>query len=137
MENKFVELLQKNKTTPYQVSKATGIAQSTLSDWKLGKSIPKYDKLEKIAQYFNVSVDYLLGKTDIKEKTPAYSDGDKDIADSLAHYMEALEKQDGLMFDGEPLDDESKELLLISLKNTMELARKMADKRMSDITDKK
>ena len=122
--------------SPNGLCKAIGLSNATATRWKNG-SIPNNSTLLKISKYLNVPVDYLLGKTDIKEKTPAYSDGDKDIADSLAHYMEALEKQDGLMFDGEPLDDESKELLLISLKNTMELARKMADKRMSDITDKK
>ena len=32
----------------------------TLSDWKRGKSVPKSDKMRKIAEYLNVSVDYLM-----------------------------------------------------------------------------
>lgn len=55
----FVELLQKNNMTAYQVCKATGIAPATISDWKNGKSTPKQDKLKKIADLFGVSLDYL------------------------------------------------------------------------------
>ena len=62
MYKKFVELLQKNHTTAYQVSKATGISQSTLSDWKTGRATPKADKLCKIAEYFDVTIDYFVKK---------------------------------------------------------------------------
>ncbi len=60
MYSKFVELLQKANVTPYQVSKATGISQSTLSDWKTGRAKPKADKLLQLAEYFGVTVDYFL-----------------------------------------------------------------------------
>lgn len=42
------------------VARATGISDMTLSDWKRGKSVPKSDKIRKIAEYLNVSVDYLM-----------------------------------------------------------------------------
>ena len=58
----FAQLLEKKGVTPYQVSKATGVAQSSLSDWKNGKSKPKFDTMKKIADYFGVTVDYLLGE---------------------------------------------------------------------------
>lgn len=57
----FSTLLQKHGVTPYKVSKETGIPQSTLSDWKRGISTPKNDKLQKIADYFGVSLAYLMG----------------------------------------------------------------------------
>lgn len=57
---KFIELLTKSGKTPYQVGKDTGIAQSTLSEWKSGKSKPKADKLKILADYFGVTVDYFL-----------------------------------------------------------------------------
>ncbi len=60
MYKKFVELLQKRGLTPYQVSKATGISQATLSDWKRGKAKPKADKLLTLAEFFGVSVEYFL-----------------------------------------------------------------------------
>lgn len=58
--NNFKRLLKQNCVTPYQVAKATGISQSTLSDWKTGRAKPKVDKLLKLAEYFGVTVDYFL-----------------------------------------------------------------------------
>ena len=60
MYKKFRKLLEKTHKTPYLVSKDTGIAQSTLSDWKLGKSTPKVDKIKILAEYFGVSIEYFL-----------------------------------------------------------------------------
>ena len=52
----FSKLLKENKVSPYEVSRATGISQATLSGWKSGRSQPKIDKLQKIAKYFDVPV---------------------------------------------------------------------------------
>lgn len=60
MYENFSKLLQLKGVTPYKVSKETGVSQSTLSDWKRGLSTPKQDKLQKIADYFNVSLEYLM-----------------------------------------------------------------------------
>ena len=60
MYEKFSTLLEQKQVTPYRVSKETGISESTLSDWKLGKCQPKVDKLIKIANYFGVDVTYFL-----------------------------------------------------------------------------
>ena len=60
MYSVFEMLCEKNGVTPYKVGKETKIATSTLSDWKNGKSTPKQDKLKLIADYFGVSVDYLM-----------------------------------------------------------------------------
>lgn len=56
----FEELLQKHGVSTYKVSKETGIAQSVFSSWKNGISTPKQDKMQKIADYFNVSLEYLM-----------------------------------------------------------------------------
>ena len=58
---KFDELLRAHGTSVYRVSKATGISASTFTDWKNGRSTPKADKLARIADYFGVSLDELLG----------------------------------------------------------------------------
>ena len=42
------------------VAKATNIGKSTFSDWKSGRSIPKQDKMQRIASYFGVPIDILL-----------------------------------------------------------------------------
>ncbi len=55
----FERLCQERGVTPYKVSQATGISRTTFSDWKKGTYQLKMDKLQKIADYFDVSVEYL------------------------------------------------------------------------------
>ena len=65
---RFEALLYQYNTTVYRVSKETGIAPSTFSDWKSGRSTPKADKLRRIADHFGISIDSLYG-SEIGEKT--------------------------------------------------------------------
>lgn len=66
----FEKLLKEKGLTAYKISKETGIGRSTFTDWKNGRSIPGTDKLIKIAECLDVSVEYLkTGKeTSNKEK---------------------------------------------------------------------
>jgi len=48
------------------VSAATGISEGNLGDWMRGRSRPAADSLVKLADYFDCSIDYLVGR---KEKT--------------------------------------------------------------------
>ena len=58
---RFEALLKSHGTSVYRLAKATGISNSTFTDWKNGRSTPKADKLKHIADYFSVPVDYLIG----------------------------------------------------------------------------
>lgn len=60
MYKNFEKLLMLNHCKAADVAKATGIARSTLSEWKSGLSTPNAAKLQKIAAYFGVTVDYLM-----------------------------------------------------------------------------
>ena len=55
----YCKLRDKRGLKDADVVKATGITKSTFSDWKSGRSKPKQDKLQKIADFFEVSLDYL------------------------------------------------------------------------------
>ncbi len=57
----FDAILKKRGVTAYRVAKETGISTVTLTEWKNGKSQPKYDKLTKIAAFLACSVDELTG----------------------------------------------------------------------------
>ena len=63
----FVNILQEKDITPYRIAKETGISQGLMSRYKNGKKTPSAESLVKIADYLNVSVDYLLGRTDNPE----------------------------------------------------------------------
>lgn len=57
---KLEGLVKARKTTLYKVAGDLGLARSLFSDWKSGKSMPKTDKLIKIADYFGVEVEYFI-----------------------------------------------------------------------------
>lgn len=42
------------------VVRGTGITKSTFSSWKTGKYVPKNEKLQKIADFFDVPIDFLI-----------------------------------------------------------------------------
>ncbi len=60
MYKKFAELLVKTNKTIYRVANDTGIAATTLYDWRDGRTVPKTDKLVILADYFGVSIEYFL-----------------------------------------------------------------------------
>jgi len=61
------ELRQNKGVTQKEVSNVIGITDRAYYDFERGKSKPAFDTLRAIAEYFNVSVDYLLGRTDKPE----------------------------------------------------------------------
>ena len=65
----FERLLRLHETTVYRVAKATGISATTFTDWKNGRSMPKADKLKRVADYFGVSLEYMLGLGDSMPRT--------------------------------------------------------------------
>ena len=64
----FVQLLEKTGATAYKLSKDTGISQGMISNWRSGNRMPSAENLIALADYFGVSVDYLLGR-DANERT--------------------------------------------------------------------
>lgn len=63
MLNRIKELRQERKITQSVLANYLGVAQNTLSYWEQGKYDIDNESLNKIADYFNVSVDYLLGRS--------------------------------------------------------------------------
>ena len=118
----FEQLLQKHGVSPYKVSKDTGVTQTSLSNWKTGKSTPTTKTLQRLADYFGVTLDYLMtGKEEPKEKAPELTARDKrDIAKDLNSIMEKLTSGEAgpASYDGEPLDPEAAALF----KDELEIA---------------
>lgn len=70
-------LCDKNNITLSRLEQDCGFANATIDKWK-NTSTPKADKIKVIAQYFNVSTDYLLGMTDIPSSVESMM-GDDDF----------------------------------------------------------
>lgn len=64
------DLLAKTKTTQPMLAEAIGVSRQAIGQWKDGNTLPDIMALSKIADYFNVSADYLLGRTEIVNTDP-------------------------------------------------------------------
>ena len=119
LKGRIKELANQNGISLPTLESELGFGNSTIVKWD--KSTPNAEKLNAVAKYFGVSMDYLLNGVDedgLSEKD------NKDIARRLESTLEELENsQDGLMFSGEPLDDETRELLKASLENSIRIAK--------------
>lgn len=120
----FEQLLQKYGVSAYKVSKATGVTQSTLSDWKRGRSTPKSENMKKLADYFGVSIDYLMTGKEPEDKEPQLKPRDEKDIKNILENTEQLLKQDGLMFDGQPASQEAIDSILSAMQIGMEMAKK-------------
>ncbi len=111
----FEQLLQKHGVTPYKVAKEAGVTQTALSNWKSGRSTPSSKTLQKVADYFGVTVDYLMtGRNEVKEKAPELTARDeRDIAKDLDRIMSEIQKGDDgpLYYNGIEIDNASLNLL--------------------------
>lgn len=108
------DLADEKGTSLAQVERALDFGNGTLARWD--KSSPAVDKVDSVAKHFNVSLDYLLGKTDRKEcydpNLYLTDKEEKDVAKTMRKLKQQLMSEQGLMFDGEVLDEETAQLLL-------------------------
>lgn len=66
------KLMEERNINQTKLAKDTNISTGNIGDWKSGRSMPSSKKLEILANYFNVSTDYLLGNEN-GNTTKAYS----------------------------------------------------------------
>ena len=79
MYSQFVKLMEMAGVNAAEVSKATGINQSTLSNWKKRNNYISGKNAQLIADYFGVSVGYLMGKETGESPKVILSDEEKEI----------------------------------------------------------
>lgn len=58
------ELREKARYSQYTFADAFGVAQSTVGNWEAGKREPNFETVQRLSDFFNVTTDYLLGKSD-------------------------------------------------------------------------
>lgn len=114
------ELASQRKMTVAEVEKALGMGLNSLYSWR--KKKPNSASLEKAADYFNVSVDYLLGRDEAKP------------ANEPIDLAEVANSDDDAIFDsilsagGRPLTDKDKAMIkLVFADRWEELQQKAKD----------
>ena len=132
LSERLKELRKRDGLSQVEFAKQFNISTGTIGNWETGAREPDATTLMKIAKFFNVTVDYLLN--DDEKNAPPQSDeafepeltekDELDISRRLDAMLSDLDKSDSaLMFDGEPLDDESRALLIESLESSIRLAK--------------
>ena len=96
---RIADLRKHRGLSQYQLAKLLNIATSTLGMYETGKRKPNVEMLEQIAEFFNVSTDYLLGRDPMEDdlKTADLADDDtiftfegKPIPEQELEYMKRL-----------------------------------------------
>ena len=117
-----IESLRKSQgLSQGKLEKQLGFSNGSISKWK--NSTPKVERLQKLADFFGVSVEYLMtGKEDEQKE----KDNTGDLKQKFEELKELLEsgKMQPLRYDGQPIDDNTKELLLKQVEIYMAMMKK-------------
>ena len=114
--NKIKQLRLERDLSQKELGQILGVSNVTISMYENNDRQPDSETIKKLADYFRVTTDYLLGRTENPDATVTLTEkNEKDIAKKMKKLREELSNSDGLMFDGEILSDETKDLLLALL----------------------
>lgn len=118
-----IEALRKSKNISQgKLEKELGFSNGSISKWRT--SMPTADRLQKIANYFGVSIDYLqTGEEPQRSVSGLTARDERDIEKILNQTREQLLSQEGLMFDGNPASPEAIESILSAMQVGMEMAK--------------
>ncbi|GAB6469988.1 helix-turn-helix transcriptional regulator [Bacillus cereus] len=130
------ETRKMRKLTQQELANKVNTTKGTISNYENGHSTPSNEMLKDLANVLGVTTDYLLGRTDesIPPNTlPNLTEKEtRDIARDLEKTLAELESGDeALMFDGEPIDEHTKEMIRISLENSMRMAKELAKQKFT------
>lgn len=128
-----LKLLRKNSGyTQKELGEKLNISARVVGYYESNERFPDKDTLTGIADFFNVSVDYLLGRTDIKNANNNskinIDKNEKDVEELLEETMSQILGQKGLMLNGQIVDDNDLILLKNAIKNGIEYAKSMKSK---------
>ncbi len=133
LRNNIIRLREERGWSQAELARRINMNNTALNKVEKGVRKLSSSELDELASVFNVSTDYLLGRSD-KEKEPYYELTDKeknDIAIQAEKLMEGIESGDNLNFYGEPATEEQKERLLIAVQTAMEMNKRKAKKKFT------
>ncbi|MDP7979105.1 helix-turn-helix domain-containing protein [Bacillus sp. WLY-B-L8] len=124
------ELCQNKGISVSKLEEELEFGQNTIYQWK--KRTPSVERVQKVADYFDVSIDYLLGRTSNKDTikdAEGFTEKDrKDIGKRMEEIRKDLTDTDGLMFSGEPLSEEALDSLMDAMEYIVKHTQKVNKK---------
>ncbi|MFL0198426.1 helix-turn-helix domain-containing protein [Clostridium sp. WILCCON 0269] len=116
--NRIRSLREEKSISQLELAKILNIGNTTLSQYESDKRVPSDTVKKKIAEYFNVSLDYLMGLTNKKEPKieinipKEYSDKYKITSRDKKQYMEEMKKANEAFFLNDELNEDAKKEML-------------------------
>ncbi|PFC88527.1 transcriptional regulator [Bacillus anthracis] len=128
---KLKELREARGLSQEELAARLNIPRSSITHYENSDDrLPRKSRLLEIANFFDVSIDFLLNEA--TEISPLNKKDERDIARDLEKTLKQLENSDeALMFDGEPIDEHTKEMIRISLENSMRMAKQLAKQKFT------
>lgn len=71
--DRIFQIIKENNLTAKEFANIVGLSQGNITDWKTGRAKPSTDALIKISNAYNVSIDYLLCKSNLKVPLSKYT----------------------------------------------------------------
>lgn len=87
------DLRKQKRMSQTELAKSAGVSQTTVTAWETGKAEPSSSAVTKLADIFNVTTDYLLGKPEMKKET------DIDLDNAL---------DNAVAYNGKPISDDDR-----------------------------
>ncbi|MEX0415482.1 helix-turn-helix domain-containing protein [Bacillus sp. C30] len=129
---KVKELCQNRGITVSKLEEELEFGHNTIYQWK--KRTPSIERVQKVADFFDVSIDSLLGRTEqmnnkhIKDDEGFTEKDRKDIGKRMEEIRKDLTDTDGLMFSGEPLSEEALDSLMDAMEYIVKHTQKVNKK---------
>jgi len=128
---KIKMLCDEKKISIAELERKLDFANSSIRKWD--ERTPGVDKIQKVADFFDVSTDYLLGRTDKRNYYDLTEKDQKDIQKQLEKIVEDMSKADSIAFskDSEELSPEAKAAVLASLEESLRIGKTLAKKKFT------
>ncbi|MGT2896156.1 DNA-binding protein [Streptococcus satellite phage Javan175] len=94
MENKIKDLRKEKGLTQQELADEIGVSKLTILRWEQGQRDIKTEKAQQLADYFGVSVGYLLGYSEDKKDAPIAFNSPEEFERARAKLIEQLEDSD-------------------------------------------
>ncbi|MBZ9685531.1 helix-turn-helix domain-containing protein [Clostridium estertheticum] len=127
---RFKKLRMEKGLTQDKLAQNFSINKSSISRYEKNAQVPENPALQAFADFFKVSMDYLLGRTDIRSDglSPQYipsltQSNERDIGKLLNRTLDMIKSQDAIMLNGDILDEEDLEILARSIRAGLEYAK--------------
>ncbi|EGO5060749.1 helix-turn-helix transcriptional regulator [Enterococcus faecalis] len=125
------ELAAQKKVSLAEVERQAGLSSGSITKWD--KSSPKVETLQKVADYFDVSTDYLLGRTDKRRYYDLTEKDEHDIQKELERIIEDMGNSEAIAFskDTEELSPEAKAAIISSIEESLRIGKALAKKKFT------